>query len=127
MISGITLDGVQSGCKEKKGYEMLQNVFAVDCISRRSYPRGMTDRQVLRNECERAMLQIENAFLKYIGTGEKWTTTASVADALRFDELLAGNGAAFSRFLADRLQNKGLVEKKDATLYGEWVKVRRKG
>ena len=86
----------------------------------------MKDIQILRNECEQAMLQMESAFLKCVGKGEGWTYTAHVAQALRFDDLVPGYGAAFSRSMASRLQAKGLVEMQGAPNYGQWVKVRRR-
>lgn len=86
----------------------------------------MADEQILRNECEQAVLQLENAYLKCLGDGDAWTPTVHIAEALRLHDLFPGSGSAFSRMLAERLMKRGLVEIDRAHFYGQWVKVRRK-
>ncbi|MYH56991.1 MAG: hypothetical protein F4145_03020 [Boseongicola sp. SB0675_bin_26] len=89
----------------------------------------MTDRHVLRNECEQAMLQLENAFLKCMGesNSKRWFNVSGVADELAFGRLILGyhtiDGAALGRAIAERLEHKKLVEI-ERPIRGPW-KIRR--
>ena len=75
----------------------------------------MADRQILRNECEQAMLQLENAFLKYMGTHKYSFQVSSIARHLYLDP-------ALGRAVARRLSRKKVVELKFG---GRWT-IRRK-
>ena len=75
----------------------------------------MADRQILRNECEQAMLQLENAFLKYMGTSKYIFVVSSIASRLYLD-------TALGRAVALRLSRKKVVELK----FGSRWTMRRK-
>lgn len=83
----------------------------------------MTNRQILRNECEQAMLQLENAFLKFMETSRRKFTVSHIAGHLCLDELLPRidgiNGAALGRAIAKRLEEKNIVEINTST-WGPW-------
>ena len=66
----------------------------------------MTDKKILHNECEQAMLILENAFLKYMGDSKSLHSVANIADGLG----LGFDSAALGRAIAKRLEGKGLVK-----------------
>ena len=66
----------------------------------------MTDKKILRNECEQAMLILENAFLKYMGDTKSSHAVSDIAEGLG----LGIYSAALGRAIAKRLERKRLVK-----------------
>ena len=91
----------------------------------------MTDFQILRNECEQAILLLENAILKCLeADGGHWVDAPKIAGHLGFNNLLphfgSVDGTAICRTMIDRMERKGLLEvRRPGTPGGRWG-VRRK-